>query len=141
MAKEKKEKKDKSSKKLKLGEPVTDANTRISKKEKKDKKKQLQSDVASALLEHLTEKAPVKSTDGTSDPTVASKAIADVVGKLPASDLIVPFAQPFAEEKAAKKVLKCVRKGLFILPIPSPFTAIGLINPWQVQKTSASSAV
>jgi len=62
-------------------------------------------------LSCVTEKASVKSTDGTSDPTVASKAIADVVGKLPASDLIVPFAQPFAEEKAAKKVLKCVRKG------------------------------
>ncbi|KAA8895276.1 50S ribosomal protein L30e-like protein [Sphaerosporella brunnea] len=118
MAKEKKEKKDKSSKKSKIEEPVSDSSTRISKKEKKDKKvsaKLRTPDAASALLDALEEKKPVAETakKGTSDAVVASEAIAEVVGAhiVPASDLIVPFAQPLAEDKQAKKVLRCVKKG------------------------------
>jgi H/ACA ribonucleoprotein complex subunit 2 len=122
MAKEKKEKKDKSTKKSKLEEPVSDASTRISKKEKKDKKDKKASaklrtpDAASALLDALEEKKKAVEA-GTSDAVIASEVIAeveDVVGAKVAanSDLIVPFAQPLAEDKQAKKVLKCVKKGL-----------------------------
>jgi hypothetical protein len=120
MAKEKKEKKDKSTKKSsKLEDPVSDSSTRISKKEKKDKKasaKLRTPDAASALLDALEEKkaAAEAKMEGTSDAVVASEVIADVVGAkvAAASDLIVPFAQPLAEDKQAKKVLKCVKKGM-----------------------------
>jgi H/ACA ribonucleoprotein complex subunit 2 len=123
MAKEKKEKKDKSSKKSKLEQPVADASTRISKKEKKDKKassKLRTPDAASALLDALEQKKKVVEA-GTSDVVIASEVIAeveDVVGAKVAanSDLIVPFAQPLAEDKQAKKVLKCVKKGLSARP-------------------------
>lgn len=130
MAKERS--KDKKEKKEKKETTVVVVDGRVSKKEhkkeKKDKslKKKLENgsdDVASKLLETLEnkqekkekkEKEKKEKTEKKKDADEMDEDVA-VEDKAPAvaisSDLLVPFAQPLAEEKQARKVLKCVKKG------------------------------
>ena len=108
MAKEKKAKKEKSSKKE--SSAVSDPTARVSRKERKEKRRITDGgggddDAASTLLKHLS-------------GTPASAQVAILAA---APNLLVPFAQPLAGEKATKKILKCVKKGTSSSP-PNPHT-------------------
>jgi H/ACA ribonucleoprotein complex subunit 2 len=83
------------------------------KKEKKEKKKEkLKHAVNAALDEKLqadaaaaVDTAPAVTNIEVEDEETGKKVVKPVVGAL------VPFAKPLADDKAAKKVLKSVRKG------------------------------
>lgn len=103
MGKDKSEKKDKKEKKEKKR-----AETDGVHKHKKDKKEKKLSDVAekeltAQVLEGL-EKA---------EKTVVAEEIVVEVSEKPIGAL-VPFANPLAEDKTAKKVFKTVKKGMFL---------------------------
>jgi H/ACA ribonucleoprotein complex subunit 2 len=95
MGKEKSEKKDKKEKKEKRSE-VDGV-----KKSKKDKKSKLNGDNVAAAVEEVVKNAqePVEVTKETEELAVKP------VGAL------VPFANPLADDKVTKKVLKSVKKG------------------------------
>ena len=100
MAKEKSEKRDKKVKKEKRSEADG------VKKSKKDKKSKLNGDNVAAAFEEVTKEAK---------PEVETK---NLVLKDEAGDLVlkpvgalVPFANPLADDKITKKVLKSVKKG------------------------------
>jgi H/ACA ribonucleoprotein complex subunit 2 len=102
MAKDKSEKKERKEKKEKRSE--TDG----VKKSKKEKKAKLSGDNIAAALEEVnnaesTEVAVVTSADG------------EVVVKAKPLGALVPFANPLADEKTTKKVLKSVKKGIFLV--------------------------
>jgi len=100
MAKEKSEKRDKKVKKEKRSEADG------VKKLKKDKKSKLNGDNVAAAFEEVTKEA---------QPEVETK---ELVLKEEAGELVlkpvgalVPFANPLADDKVTKKVLKSVKKG------------------------------
>ncbi|OCK80402.1 L30e-like protein [Lepidopterella palustris CBS 459.81] len=107
MGKEKSEKKEKKEKKQKH----TEDGVKKSKKEKKEKRKS-SGDVTEALNEALEDEAvkPVavegKEVDEDGDVDMEPKVNGEkhIVGAL------VPFANPLADDKQAKKVFKCVKK-------------------------------
>lgn len=105
MGKDKSEKKDKKEKKEKRSE-VDGV-----KKSKKDKKPKLSPEnIEAAVVEAVKEVAavPEKDVDVQVEMVVdtnGSEAVVKPVGAL------VPFAAPLADDKAAKKVLKSVKKG------------------------------
>ncbi|KAI5793271.1 50S ribosomal protein L30e-like protein [Geopyxis carbonaria] len=88
-----KEKKEKKSKSAAVEDPVVDSATRVSKKEKKEKKDK--KGAAEVLLEALDKQV----------------AVAIVPSAEEQASMLVPFAQPLANEKQNKKVLKVVKKG------------------------------
>lgn len=108
MAKEKsdkggKDKKEKHEKKEKRSEKD---GVHKSKNDKKEKKPAENDDVVTKLLNTLEEEKP---------GAVAMKENGDVEVKVKAAALVgalVPFANPLADEKVAKKVLKSVKKGM-----------------------------
>jgi H/ACA ribonucleoprotein complex subunit 2 len=112
MAKEKSEKRDKKEKKEKRSEADG------VKKSKKDKKSKLNGDNVAAAFEEATKEVK---------PEVETKEVLlkEEGGELVLKPMgaLVPFANPLADEKVAKKVLKSVKKGaiccyvLAILPI------------------------
>lgn len=116
MGKDKSEKKDKKEKKAKLTE--VNGVSKKSKKDKKEKKEKRKSDVTEALeaeLDSESSPAPVQTVirtkvvdeDGDAEMSDAEAPVA-VVGA------VVPFANPLADEKQAKKVMKSVKKGMFL---------------------------
>ena len=110
MAKDKSEKRDKKEKKEKRSD--SDG----VKKSKKDKKSKLNGDNVAAAFEEVTKR--------TETPEVESKALttkeaSEELAVRPIGAL-VPFANPLADEKVTKKVLKSVKKGA-ILSIPRKF--------------------
>ena len=111
MGKDKVEKKEKRDKKEKRSEKDG-----VHKKEKKEKKskhlkdaveKELTDKVLEGLDQQRTEEKPVNG-----DVQVADADQMDIESR-PAG-AIVPFASPLVEDKAAKKVLKSVKKGKFL---------------------------
>ena len=110
MAKDKSEKRDKKEKKEKRSD--SDG----VKKSKKDKKSKLNGDNVAAAFEEVTKTAET--------PEVQSKAliVKEVSEELAVRPIgaLVPFANPLADEKVTKKVLKSVKKGA-ILSIPRKF--------------------
>ena len=99
MGKEKSEKKDRKEKKEKRSEADG------VKKSKKEKKSKLSGDnIAAAIVEvstaEVTEQTAKPSTDG------------QVVISVKPVGALVPFANPLADEKVTKKVLKSVKKGM-----------------------------
>jgi H/ACA ribonucleoprotein complex subunit 2 len=100
MAKEKSEKRDKKDKKEKRSEADG------VKKSKKEKKSKLNGDNVAAAFEEVTkvEEPVVEAT-----PVVGKESSGEAVPK-PVGAL-VPFANPLADEKVTKKVLKSVKKG------------------------------
>jgi H/ACA ribonucleoprotein complex subunit 2 len=98
-----KEKTEKSKKEKKENRSETDG----VKKSKKDKKAKVNGDnVAAALEETLTQlEAPVGETKAVIVKESNGEIALKPVGAL------VPFANPLADEKVAKKVLKSVKKG------------------------------
>jgi H/ACA ribonucleoprotein complex subunit 2 len=100
MGKDKSEKKEKKEKKEKRSE--TDG----VKKSKKEKKSKLSDDNIAAAIEHVS--------NGAAEPTDLVAEVAneheDSIKTKPVGAL-VPFANPLADEKVTKKVLKSVKKG------------------------------
>lgn len=114
MGKDKSEKKDKKEKKPKTVE-VNGVSKKV-KKEKKDKKEKRKSDVTELLekeVESSASPAPlpyrpaVVDADGDADMSDAEAKV-QIVGAL------VPFANPLADDKQTKKVMKGVKKGMFL---------------------------
>lgn len=111
MAKEKSDKKDKKEKKEKRGEDGV-------KKSKKDKKSKLNGDNVAAAFEEVvkTADAPVLETKALIVKESSGEVVLKPVGAL------VPFANPLADDKVTKKVLKSVKKGKSILQLlPNSF--------------------
>lgn len=101
---EKKEKKDKKRSEVDgISKPKKD------KKDKKEKKDKLKSAVNAALDDQLQADVASSVTVVKDDDTNTVKVLAPVVGAL------VPFALPLADEKATKKIMKSVRKGMSAL--------------------------
>lgn len=98
MAKDKSDKKDRKEKKEKRSE--SDG----VKKSKKDKKSKLSGDNIAAAIEEVSNEEP-KEVSATVPMDVETVVTAKPVGAL------VPFANPLADEKTTKKVLKSVKKG------------------------------
>jgi H/ACA ribonucleoprotein complex subunit 2 len=100
MAKEKSEKRDKKEKKEKRSEADG------VKKSKKEKKSKLNGDnVAAAFEEVVKDEEPVVETKALAVKESSGEVVLKPVGAL------VPFANPLADEKVTKKVLKSVKKG------------------------------
>lgn len=101
MGKDKSDKKEKKEKKEKRSE--SDG----VKKPKKEKKSKLNGDNVAAAFEEATKQSPA--------PVVEVKALAveDTSGEVILKPIgaLVPFANPLADEKVTKKVLKSVKKG------------------------------
>lgn len=109
MGKDKSEKKDKHEKKEKRAEKDGIHKSKKEKKEKKDK---------TALTNAVEQELTTKVLDGIDQAVAGEAATGDVqmVDGRPIGAL-VPFAQPLVEDKAAKKVLKSVKKGRFALAV------------------------
>lgn len=103
MGKDKSEKKDKKEKKEKR-RSETDGVHKSSKKEKKEKKlsEVAEKELTAQVLEGLEKKDAVEEV-----VAVNGEAAETPIGAL------VPFANPLAEDKTAKKVFKTVKKGAF----------------------------
>jgi H/ACA ribonucleoprotein complex subunit 2 len=100
MAKEKSEKRDRKEKKEKRSEADG------VKKSKKDKKSKLNGDNVAAAFEEVTKaEEPVVENTAVVVKESAGEVLLKPVGAL------VPFANPLADEKVTKKVLKSVKKG------------------------------
>lgn len=114
MGSTKPEKKEKKEKKRSEADGV--GKVKKDKKDKKDKKEKLKTAVTAALEEQeepvdapatvIEEEKKKKTTTTTDVAATAPVAAAPIVGAL------VPFARPLADEKATKKVMKSVRKGM-----------------------------
>jgi len=106
MGKDKSEKRDKKEKKEKRSE--TDG----VKKSKKDKKSKLNGDNIAAAIEEVTT-ADAKSLA----QEESALMVVDTVGEVAIKPIgaLVPFANPLADEKVTKKVLKGVKKGIFTM--------------------------
>jgi H/ACA ribonucleoprotein complex subunit 2 len=100
MGKEKSEKKDKKEKKEKRSE-VDGV-----KKSKKEKKTKLTSDNIAAAIEEVS-----KETAEAKEVEVKAVTDGEVVITARPVGALVPFANPLADEKVTKKVLKSVKKG------------------------------
>lgn len=112
MAKDKSDRERKKEKKEK--EKKRSETDGVHKKSKKDKKKDtsllaeaVENELTTKVLEHL------EKPDAEPAPTVTT---AETTSKKPAPERIVgslvPFANPLAQDKVAKKVLKSVKKGM-----------------------------
>lgn len=106
MAKEKSEKRDKKEKKEKRSD--SDG----VKKPKKDKKSKLNGDNVEAAFEEASKPvdAPVVEAKVLLVKESSGEVVVRPIGAL------VPFANPLADDKVTKKVLKSVKKGSFLLP-------------------------
>lgn len=102
MSKDKSEKRDKKEKKEKRSEADG------VKKSKKDKKSKLSSENVAAAFEEVSKaaEAPVVETKVLVVKESNGETVLKPVGAL------VPFANPLADEKVTKKVLKSVKKGM-----------------------------
>lgn len=102
MGKDKSEKKEKKDKKEKRSE--VDG---VSKKSKKEKKSKLSDANIEAAVESVT------NSDDAAVTTMEVEVVKDTSGELVVKPVgaLVPFANPLADEKVAKKVLKSVKKG------------------------------
>lgn len=122
MAKEKSaDKVSKKDKKEKRSEK--DGVHKTSKKDKKDKKSSASTVDTDVLVEHLDNEAAVNVTEAPS-----------VLAAVPLG-AFVPFANPLADEKVGKKVLKSVKKGESLL-----YSCIGRSCRSILVPTSCSSA-
>jgi len=107
MGKDKSEKRDKKEKKEKRSE--TDG----VKKSKKEKKSKLNGDNVAAAFEEATKKTEVVAVPEAEESALI---VLDTIGDLAVKPVgaLVPFANPLADEKVTKKVLKCVKKGNYV---------------------------
>ena len=90
------------------------------KKDKKEKKEKKAKEVEAVDVEVTTKL--LNSLDKTKPGTVVVKDEGDLQVKVKSAPLLgalVPFANPLADEKVGKKVLKSVKKGTHIPPCPN----------------------
>lgn len=115
MAKDHSEKPSKKEKKL-----TEDAGVKKSKKDKKSRKSDVSmadaSEVGASLLNDLEE-----TNDGAVEVVTKEDVEVNGVNKEQLLAAMVPFANPMADEKAMKKVLKSVKRGTFCLLPPMSF--------------------
>lgn len=136
MAKEKSEKKEKKEKKEKRAE--TDGVTKKSKKDKKEKKEKSREQVE-AMEKEVTAQAPATNggaEDSEDEDVVVEDAAAPVTlvtaekeRIVVPKEALVPFANPLADDKQTKKVLKGVKKGLSCSSFPFPSFHCGERKP------------
>ena len=121
MAKEKPTDPDKEAKKLaKAEKKATRAEPDGVHKSKSDKKDKKEKKVAAAASDAEVTTKLLNSLEDTKPGSVAIKEDGDLLVKVKSAPLLgalVPFANPLADEKVGKKVLKSVKKGEFVLPI------------------------
>ena len=110
MGKDKSEKRDKKEKKEKRSE-----SDGVKKSSKKDKKVKLSEDNVAAAIAEVTKEPEVVEMDIVIEEKAGAEVEIKPVGAL------VPFANPLADEKVTKKVLKSVKKGKSFIPIISSF--------------------
>lgn len=110
MGKDKSDKKDKKEKKERRAS-TEGVSKSTPKKEKKDKKSR-KSDVTDALLDQLENgNAAVAVVDKDGDVEMDGEEVVDGQVVVAVKGALVPFANPLAEDKEAKKVMKGVKKG------------------------------
>lgn len=105
MTKDKSEKKEKRDKKAKKEKRSDKDGVHKLKKDKKEKKLEDDEHVTTALLNALDDNAPESAAD-TAMNGVVSVNSSHLIGAL------VPFANPLADEKAQKRALRSVKKGI-----------------------------
>jgi hypothetical protein len=109
--KEKKDKKERKEKKHRASESDGVTKSKSDKKEKKDKKKKTK-EAAEALLDQA-ESSPVvvPTANGDSESGVEDNAMegVELTRNVP-TEALVPFANPLADDKQTKKLLKAVKK-------------------------------
>lgn len=106
MAKDKSEKKEKKEKKLTEENGV--------KKEKKEKKSRKSDVSVTAALNELEAQTPGSvAIDADGDVVVADAGAEPKARLVIPAEALVPFANPLADDKQTKKVLKGVKKGMF----------------------------
>jgi H/ACA ribonucleoprotein complex subunit 2 len=110
MAKDKSEKRDKKEKKEKKEKRSESDGV---KKTKRDKKSKLNGDNVAAAFEEVTKTAEIPPVEAKAliIKEVSEEPVVKPIGAL------VPFANPLADEKVTKKVLKSVKKGA-VLSVP-----------------------
>jgi H/ACA ribonucleoprotein complex subunit 2 len=112
MGKDKSEKRDKKEKKEKRSD-----SDGVKKSSKKDKKSKLNGDNVAAAYEEVTKTDAINGSEIQVETKVIVANDGDAVANARPIGALVPFANPLADEKVAKKVLKSVKKGkrFFIL--------------------------
>lgn len=90
------------------------------KKSKKDKKSKLNGDNVAAAVEEATKRADEGEIE------IATVVVKDGSGEVVLKPVgaLVPFANPLADEKVAKKVLKGVKKGSFLHLLDFPLALL-----------------
>lgn len=129
MGKDKSEKKDKKEKKEKK-RSETDGVHKSSKKEKKEKKlsEVAEKELTAQVLEGLEKKDAVEEV-----AAVNGEAAETPIGAL------VPFANPLAEDKTAKKVFKTVKKGAFSFSISKMDDIANVLQPPSTNPSNEAS--
>jgi H/ACA ribonucleoprotein complex subunit 2 len=102
MAKDKSEKSSKERKEKKEKTRSAENGVKKEKKHNKERKEKVISDVAEKVAERLQEN--IESEEDI--------AMADVDATAPIIGALVPFANPLADEKQQKKILRTVKKGM-----------------------------
>ena len=116
---EKRDKKDKKEKKEKRREKVDEDG--VAKKSKKEKKSKLNEDNIAAAYEEVTktkeaqvqDPMEVESAVDIKAPVLTKESTGETI--LKPVGALVPFANPLADEKVTKKVLKGVKKGMHLI--------------------------
>jgi len=92
--------------------PVTeDGGVKKSKKDKKDKQSR-KSDVSMVDETNVDESTVAADADGDSEMKTSGEVAINGLNKDQLLAAMVPFANPMADEKSMKKVLKSVKKGM-----------------------------
>ena len=102
---------------------TTDGVHKSSKKDKAAKAKAIEAEIESVeatskLLNQLEEKAPGSVVTMEKEGGDGEKSLEVRVKRAPLIGALVPFANPLAEDKTSKKVLKSVKKGMDIVTVP-----------------------
>jgi H/ACA ribonucleoprotein complex subunit 2 len=134
--------KDKSSKEKKEKKEKRSESDGV-KKSKKDKKSKLNGDNIAAAVAEVTNKEKDAEKDNEVKNIVDGEGMEGIT-IIPTSKLVgslVPFANPLADEKASKKVLKSVKKGSICFIFLSPKTDCQFLAQSQNPKANHKSSL
>jgi H/ACA ribonucleoprotein complex subunit 2 len=104
MASDKKEKKEKKEKKHRASETDGVTKSKSDKKEKKDKKKK-----SKGVVEAILDVLPI-TTNGDAESEPEDMDVDAIAPPRVPAEALVPFANPLADDKQTKKLLKMVKK-------------------------------
>ena len=96
-------------------------------KKSKEKKLKLSGDNIAAAIEEVNNGSLIEAA-------VIAPADGEIVVKAKPLGALVPFANPLADEKTTKKVLKCVKKGMFIYLAISSSTKLRILTRISVKR-------